>query len=84
MKCDSCGSETAHTLAISQCWGYVTEASRASDFMPFNECPYMADSVEKVGFSGNVTLSLASSKNLFTTAKWLFGTSLTVAALSVD
>ncbi|MCU1756324.1 hypothetical protein [Pseudomonas helleri] len=44
----------------------------------------MADSVEKVGFSGNVTLSLASSKNLFTTAKWLFGTSLTVAALSVD
>jgi hypothetical protein len=42
-----------------------------------------ADSVEKVVFSGNVTLSLASSKNLFTTVKWFFGTSLTVAALSV-
>lgn len=31
----------------------------------------------------NVTLSLASSKNLFTTPKPLFGSSVTVAALSV-
>jgi len=43
-----------------------------------------ADSVEKVDFSGTVTVSLASSKNLFTTVKWLFGPSLTVAALSLD
>jgi hypothetical protein len=48
-----------------------------------NRRPLLADSVEKVDFSGNVTLSLASSKKLFTTVKWLFGTSLTVAALSV-
>jgi hypothetical protein len=43
----------------------------------------MADSIEKVDFSGRVTVSLASSKNLFTTVRWFFGTSLTVAALSV-
>jgi len=50
---------------------------------PLNEGQKTADFVGKVEFSGSVALSLALSENLFTTVKWLFGPSLTVAALSV-
>ncbi|MCO8165970.1 hypothetical protein NJC38_27965 [Pseudomonas sp. 21LCFQ010] len=59
------------------------DAAIKSNGVEMAEGQFLFDSVEKVDFSGNVMLSLASSKNLLTTVKWPFGTSLTVAAVSM-